>query len=70
MARHNAEIARLNKDVYVTDSLQAMVNNLANAFGGATMRYRYAELIDVVKKDTRTEEEVKNSITEKLRAFS
>ena len=70
LARHNAEIAQMNKDIYVTDSLQAMVNNLANTFGGATMRYRYAELINVAKKETRTEEEVKNNITEKLRAMS
>lgn len=54
--------------LYITEGIHAIANNSANAFGGITLTKRYAELVDV-KEETRTEEEVRAYIEEKLRAL-
>lgn len=54
--------------IYITDALKTLTENTAKMFGGATMKMRYAELIDPEpqKEETRTAEEVVDSIKEKL----
>lgn len=54
--------------IYITDALKVLTENTAKIFGGATMKMRYAELIDTEpqKEEKRTADEVVDSIKEKL----
>lgn len=54
--------------IYITDALKVLTENTAKMFGGATIKMRYAELIDTEpqKEETRTADEVVDSIKEKL----
>ena len=52
---------------YVTDALRIITENTAKANGGRYIQARYAELIEPMKEETRTANEVIIDLKEKLR---
>ena len=63
-----AEQSKLEKAyrIYVTDCLKFISENTARQAGGTSFNKRYAELIDKKPVETRTSEEVIDSIRSKL----
>lgn len=55
--------------VYVTDTLKAMAESIANAYGGNVPKHRYAEIIQPGRpevEETRTAHEIISNISKKL----
>lgn len=52
---------------YVTDALRIITENTAKASGGKYLQARYAELIEPIKEEKRTAEEVITDLKDKLR---
>ena len=55
--------------VYVTDTLKAMAESIAHAYGGSVPKYRYADIIQPGKpevEETRTAQEIISNISKKL----
>ena len=48
--------------LYVTDALNVIAFNTANAYGGKTMSKRYADIIDPKPEDNRTAEQIIDSV--------
>jgi len=55
--------------IYVTDALQAIVDNTARQYGGKVMNLRYADLITEQKTEKKqpTEDEIISGLKAKLR---
>lgn len=53
--------------VYVTDALRIITENTAKASGGRYLQARYAELIEPIKEEKRTADEVITDLKDKLR---
>ena len=53
--------------MYVTDALKVIAENTSRMGGGATLNMRFADIVSDEKPDERTEEDIINSIKEKLR---
>lgn len=53
--------------VYVTDALKAIVENTAGTGKAQTLSMRFADIISDEKPEERTEEDIINSIKDKLR---
>ena len=58
--------ARLYR-IYVTDALMGIMNTLHIAYGGGIITERYIDLLDPQPEETRSAEEIKNTILSKLR---
>ena len=56
--------------VYITDALQIMGSNTARFVGGGEMSKRYMDLAYDFDNETRTEEEIKSHIKDKLNALN
>ena len=52
---------------YVTDALRIITENTAKAHGGRYLQVRYAEIIEPIKEEKRTANEVITDIKDKLR---
>lgn len=52
---------------YVTDALRIITENTAKAHGGSYLQARYSELIEPIKEEKRTADEVIENLKEKLR---
>ena len=54
--------------IYITDALKAITENTARMYGGATLKIRYADLVDEPEKkeETRTADEVIDHIKKKM----
>lgn len=68
VAEAEAEEEQFIRDVYITSCLQNMVNNVANALGGATITKDYHSIITAKKlvTETRTEMEIYSQIKSRL----
>lgn len=68
VAEAEAEEEQCVRDVYITSCLQNIVNNVANALGGATITKDYYSIITAKKPvaETRTEMEIYSQIKKKL----
>ena len=53
--------------IYITDTLRLITENTAKFVGGSYIKMRYADMIEPVKKETRTPEEIIENIRNKLR---
>lgn len=60
------EQTRKAYDVYVTDVLRIIAENAAKRYGGSYVKMRYAEIIDPPKEETRSADEIIDSIRSKL----
>ena len=54
----------------MTDALKAIVSNTAHMFGGEVLNRRYIDLIDPQPEETRTADDVRKHIEDKLRRMS
>lgn len=52
---------------YVTEALRYLTENTAKAHGGSYLKVRYSELIEPIKEETRTADEIVEDLREKLR---
>ena len=68
VAEAEAEEEQFIRDIYITSCLQNMVNNVANALGGATITKDYHSIITAKKPvaETRTEMEIYSQIKTRL----
>lgn len=53
---------------YLADGLYAISTTLGRVYGGTTLKYRLTELRNPEPEETRTGEEIINSIKDKLKA--
>ena len=52
--------------IYVTDTLKLINDNIAKNFGGAMIKTKYSELTQTVKEDNRTGDEVAREVIGRL----
>lgn len=55
--------------VYITDGLKAITETLQSVYNGSALTTRWIELVDPPKQDTRTAEEIKTTILNKLKSI-
>lgn len=67
-ARAQESLERYAYRIYVTETLRGINNNLAGYVGGATVTMSYDEVLNY-KPETRTAEEIKKHMKEKLKAY-
>ena len=53
-------------DIFVTDAVKNINDSIAETFGGAVMKKRYADMIFPALAEERTAEEIISDISEKL----
>ena len=69
VAAYRQENERMLTLVYVTDGLKLLNDNVVHAIGGNTLNMRYFDLISgqTEPEETRSSDDIINSIKEKLR---
>lgn len=61
------EQRELAYQVYVTDSLRIIAENTAKQVGGSYLKARFKEIIEPIKEEKRTADEVITDLKDKLR---
>lgn len=66
---YNRKMERRAYESYITDGLKCISDSISGFFGGKTLSYRFADILNKAsskQEETRTAEEIISSISKKL----